>query len=82
VVGAVLELKVSSPNQQLEAPAHNVDATGVWVFAGAYVTTIESPYAVNDAPAPSSAINANFTPPFAPGNLMRKFLFLCSKIFI
>jgi hypothetical protein len=75
VVGAVDELNVSSPSQQVEAPVHNVDATGVCVFAGAYVTTIESPYAIEAAPAPISAISANLTPLFAPSNLMRKTLF-------
>jgi hypothetical protein len=63
---------VSSPIQQVEAPAHSVEVFGAWVFAGAYVTTNESPYDIEAVPAPISADKANLIQRFDLEKYMRK----------
>jgi hypothetical protein len=72
LVGTEAVGNVSSPTQQVEAPAHNVVVSGAWVFAGAYVTTNESAYDIEDVPAPISAAKANFTQRFDLEKRMRK----------
>ena len=72
LVGTEAVGKVSSPIQQVEAPPQSVVVLGAWVAAGAYVTTNESAYDIENEPAPISAAKANFTQLFDLEKCMRK----------